>query len=120
MLHAYVGCARTEIRVVPTTVRHVTHASHCLGTAQILGPRGLMPNPKLGTITTNVTEAVTVRRLAGLWLDFWYRLTCRAGAPTPPQNALRGQLEFRTEKRGIIHVPVGKVGRSASRAHAAF
>ena len=32
-----------------------------------------------------------------------------------PQNALRGQLEFRTEKRGIIHVPVGKVSAGVER-----
>lgn len=57
--------------------------------ARILGPRGLMPNPKLGTITTNVTEAV--------------------------ENALRGQVEFRTEKRGIIHATIGKASWDAEK-----
>ncbi|MDD9913023.1 MAG: 50S ribosomal protein L1 [Alphaproteobacteria bacterium] len=49
---------------------------------KILGPKGLMPNPKLGTVTTNVAQAV--------------------------ENAKGGQIEFRVEKRGIIHAGVGK------------
>ena len=51
---------------------------------QILGPRGLMPNPRLGTVTPDVTTAVT--------------------------NAKAGQVRYRTDKNGIIHGPVGKVG----------
>ena len=51
---------------------------------QILGPRGLMPNPRLGTVTTDVTEAV--------------------------KNAKTGQIRFRTDRNGIIHGSVGKVG----------
>jgi large subunit ribosomal protein L1 len=50
---------------------------------QILGPRGLMPNPKVGTVTPDVATAV--------------------------RNAKAGQVRFRTDKNGIIHASVGKV-----------
>lgn len=50
---------------------------------KILGPRGLMPNPKVGTVTNDVTKALEETRA--------------------------GKVEFRTEKAGIIHAPVGKV-----------
>ncbi|MTI13282.1 50S ribosomal protein L1 [Sansalvadorimonas verongulae] len=55
---------------------------------QILGPRGLMPNPKVGTVTPNVADAV--------------------------KNAKSGQVRFRTDKNGIIHASVGKVDFEAS------
>ena len=51
---------------------------------QVLGPRGLMPNPRLGTVTQDVAEAV--------------------------RNAKAGQVRYRTDKNGIIHGGVGQVG----------
>ena len=56
--------------------------------ARILGPRGLMPNPKSGTVTDDVASAV--------------------------RDAKSGQLQFRTDRGGIIHGCVGKVGFDAA------
>ena len=50
---------------------------------KVLGPRGLMPNPKVGTVTADVATAV--------------------------KNAKAGQVRYRTDKAGIIHCPIGSV-----------
>ena len=49
---------------------------------QILGPKGMMPNPKLGTVTKNIEEAI--------------------------KNIKAGQIEFKTDKAGIVHASIGK------------
>ncbi|NIF19606.1 50S ribosomal protein L1 [Pantoea sp. Cy-639] len=56
---------------------------------QVLGPRGLMPNPKVGTVTPDVAGAV--------------------------KNAKAGQVRYRTDKNGIIHTSVGKIGFEANK-----
>ena len=56
---------------------------------KILGPRGLMPNPKTGTVTQDITNAV--------------------------KEVKAGKVEFRVDKTGVIHVPVGKVSFEANK-----
>ncbi|NTV95268.1 MAG: 50S ribosomal protein L1 [Thiobacillus sp.] len=55
---------------------------------QILGPRGLMPNPKVGTVTPNVADAV--------------------------KNAKAGQVQYRTDKAGIVHATLGRASFEAA------
>ena len=59
---------------------------------QILGPRGLMPNPKVGTVTADVAGAV--------------------------KNAKAGQVQFRTDKGGIVHCTIGRASFDAERLRA--
>ena len=54
---------------------------------KVLGPRGLMPNPKTGTVTTDIAKAV--------------------------KEIKAGKVEFRVDKTGIIHAPVGKTSFAA-------
>ncbi|MFL5455601.1 MAG: 50S ribosomal protein L1, partial [Myxococcales bacterium] len=61
---------------------------------KVLGPRGLMPNPKVGTVTADVTRAV--------------------------REAKAGKVEFRVEKAGIVHVPFGKASFDPEKLKANF
>jgi large subunit ribosomal protein L1 len=56
---------------------------------KVLGPRGLMPNPKLGTVTFDVAKAV--------------------------KEIKAGKVEYKTEKAGVVHVPIGKVSFDAGK-----
>jgi large subunit ribosomal protein L1 len=56
---------------------------------RVLGPRGLMPNPKVGTVTMDVAKAV--------------------------QELKAGKIEFRTDRTGIVHAPIGKVSFGAEK-----
>lgn len=62
--------------------------------AKILGPRGLMPNPKVGTVTMNVGEAVSAEK--------------------------KGKLDFRVDKAGIVHAGIGKKSMGSQKLHDNF
>ncbi len=62
--------------------------------AKVLGPRGLMPNPKVGTVTMNVGEAVSAEK--------------------------KGKLDFRVDKAGIVHAGIGKKSMGDSKLHDNF
>jgi large subunit ribosomal protein L1 len=62
--------------------------------AKILGPRGLMPNPKVGTVTKDVARAVEEQKA--------------------------GAVEFRVEKAGIVHAPIGRMSFGADKLKANF
>lgn len=65
-------------------------AMRVVGTlGQVLGPRGLMPNPKVGTVTADVTQAV--------------------------KNAKAGQVQFRADKAGIVHASIGRASFDVAR-----
>ena len=80
------SAARSPTSLVST----ISDAMRVVGQlGQILGPRGLMPNPKVGTVTPNVAQAV--------------------------KNAKAGQVQFRADKAGIIHAPIGRASFEAAR-----
>lgn len=56
---------------------------HLVKIGKILGPKGLMPNPKMGTLTDNIPACI--------------------------DNLKKGKIEFRVDKTGVLHVPFGKV-----------
>lgn len=62
--------------------------------AKVLGPRGLMPNPKVGTVTMNVGDAVTAEK--------------------------KGKLDFRVDKAGIVHAGIGKKSMGDAKLHDNF
>lgn len=73
----------TRCVATPDMMRHLSKV------ARVLGPRGLMPNPKLGTVTTDIKGAVA--------------------------NSKLGQIEFRNDKKGVVHAIIGKASWPGSK-----
>lgn len=77
------GINFNTVIATPNSMKTVTKLGH------ILGPRGLIPNPKLGTVTTNIPEAI--------------------------KKAKTGQVIYRNDKNGIVHAAIGRVSFESDR-----
>lgn len=75
------GCDKLDVVLASPDVMHIVSKLAC-----ILGPRGLMPNPKMGTVSKNIPESI--------------------------KNIKLGQVRYKNDKNGIIHVGIGKINFS--------